>query len=62
MVAAHAEGEYEMTTSERAKEVKFHIEFMLFMMGCGRVEEAQEHVKKALARLEDLILINTDED
>ena len=49
-----------MTTSERAKEVKFHIEFMLFMMGCGRVEEAQEHVKKALALLEDLI--DTDEE
>lgn len=60
MVAAHAEGEYEMTTSERAKEVKFHIEFMLFMMGCGRVEEAQEHVTKALALLENLI--DTDEE
>jgi len=60
MVAVHAEGKYEMTTSERAKKVKFHIEFMMLMMGCGRDEEAQEHVEIALALLQDLI--DTDEE
>jgi hypothetical protein len=44
-----------MTTSERAEKIKFHIEFMILMLGCGRDEKAEEHVKKALDLLQDLI-------
>ena len=44
-----------MTTKEKAEKAKFHIEFMLMMLGVGRTEEAQQSLEKALSYLDQLI-------
>lgn len=49
------QGGNEMTTKEKAEKAKFHIEFMLLMLGVGRTEEAQQSLEKALAYLDQLI-------
>lgn len=49
-----------MTTSKRAARIKFHIEYMLLMMACGRIEEAQQHVDEALGILDYLIDMTDD--
>ena len=37
-----------------AKRVKFHIEFAVMMINCGREELANESIQKALAILEEM--------